>query len=53
MSTPALHPYRVRCAGLEYTTRATGACAAIAEAIRLHGVPGATAKPLRRQGGAA
>lgn len=48
-----LHPYRIRCAGLEYTALATGACAAIADAIRLHGVPGATAKPLRQQGSAA
>jgi len=48
-----MRPYRIRCAGLEYTALATGACAAIADAIRLHGVPCATAKPLRLQGGAA
>lgn len=48
-----LRAYLIKCAGLEYTALATSACAAIADAIRLHGVPGATAKPLRKQGGAA
>lgn len=47
MTAPTLHPYRVRCAGLEYVAMAPSACAAIADAITLHGVAGATAAPLR------
>ena len=43
---PALHPYRVKCAGLEYIALATGAAQAIADAIALHGVPGVSAKPM-------
>lgn len=50
MTTPTLHPYRVRCAGLEYVALAASACAAIADAITLHGVTGATAAPLRLRG---
>lgn len=54
MSTATLKPYLVRCAGLEYVALATGAAHAIADAIALHGVPGASARPLRlQQGGAA
>lgn len=44
--TPALHPYRVKCAGLEYIALATGAAQAIADAIALHGARGASAKPI-------
>ncbi len=43
---PALHPYRVKCAGLEYIALATGACEAIADAIGLHCVSRVSAKPL-------
>lgn len=50
--TPALHPYRVKCAGIEYIAMATGAAQAIADAIALHGVPGASAKPLVKGGAA-
>ena len=47
---PALRPYRIRAAGLEYVALAATACAAIADAITLHGVAGATAAPLRLRG---
>lgn len=49
--TPALHPYRIRCAGLEYIALATGGAQAIADAIALHGARGASAMPMK--GGAA
>lgn len=49
---PALHPYRIRCAGLEYIALATGAAQAIADAIALHGVAGVSAKPLVLRGAA-
>lgn len=42
--TPTLHPYHVRCAGLEYTAWATSACKAIENAIALHCVNGASAR---------
>jgi len=45
--TPAMHPYRVKCAGLEYIALATGAAQAIADAIALHCVRGASARPLK------
>lgn len=48
---PALRAYRVHCAGLQYIALATGAAQAIANAIALHGAPGASAQPLK--GGAA
>lgn len=51
MTAPALRPYRIRCAGLEYIALATGAAQAIADAIGLHGVCGASAMPMK--GGAA
>lgn len=41
--TPTFHTYRVCAAGLEYLAQATSTCAAIADAIRLHGVRAATA----------
>lgn len=44
--TAPLRAYRVTCAGLEYVALATGAAQAIADAIGLHGVAGASAKPL-------
>lgn len=50
--TPALHPYRVKCAGLEYIALATGAAQAIADAIALHGVPRVSAKPVLKGGAA-
>ena len=37
MNAP-LHPYRIRCAGLEYTALAPSACLAIEAAMALHGV---------------
>ena len=46
----ALYPYRVRCAGLEYVALAASACAAIADAITLHGVAGASAQPFAKTG---
>lgn len=45
--THTLRPYRVRCAGLEYIALATGAAQAIADAIALHCVRGASARPLK------
>lgn len=42
----ALHPYRVKCAGLECIALATGAAQAIADAIALHSARGASAKPI-------
>lgn len=48
---PALRPYLVRCAGLEYIALASSACMAIDQAIALHHVNGASAK--RLTGGAA
>lgn len=50
---PALHPYRVRCAGLEYVALATGACMAIEQALALHGLRKVSAQPMRLKGGAA
>ena len=50
MTAPTLHPYRVRCAGLEYVALAASACAAIADAIALHGVAGASAQPFAKTG---
>ena len=44
--TPALHQYRVHCAGLQYITWARSACEAILSAIDLHGVPAASARRL-------
>ncbi len=49
MSVPALRPYRIRCAGLEYIALANGAAQAVADAIALHGVHGATAAPLHQR----
>ena len=49
-TTPALRPYRIRCAGLEYVALAASACAAIADAITLHGVAGASAQPFAKTG---
>lgn len=46
MTAPALHPYRIRCAGLEYITLASGGAQAIADAIALHAVPRVSAKPM-------
>lgn len=43
MTPPALHPYRVHCAGLQYITLARSACAAMVSAIDLHGVPATSA----------
>lgn len=53
MTTPALRPYRITCAGLEYIALATSAFQAIADAITLHGARIASASPMRSQGGAA
>ncbi len=44
--TPALHRYRIHCAGLQYITRARSACEAIISAIDLHGVPATSARRL-------
>lgn len=44
--TPALHPYRVHCAGLQYITLARSACMAIMDAMELHGVHAASARRL-------
>ena len=52
MTTPALRPYRITCAGLEYIALATGACQAIADAITLHGAATVSARPLRAGGAA-
>lgn len=52
MTARPMRPYLVRCAGLEYVALATGSCAAIADAIALHGALRASAKPWR-MGGAA
>lgn len=49
-NTPALRPYRIRCAGLEYIALATGPAQAIADAIALHGVAGASAQPFAKTG---
>ena len=37
--TPALHPYRVHCAGLQYITLARSACEAMISAIDLPSAP--------------
>ena len=58
MNTPATHAptlrpyraYRIRCAGLEYIALATGPAQAIADAITLHGVAGASAQPFAKTG---
>lgn len=55
MNTPATHAptlraYRIRAAGLEYIALAASACAAIADAITLHGVAGASAQPFAKTG---
>ena len=44
--TPALHPYRVHCAGLQYIAMAASACMAIMCAMELHGVHAASARRL-------
>jgi hypothetical protein len=44
MSTPTLHPYRIRCAGLEYIAMATSAGMACIDAMELHGVAAASAR---------
>ena len=44
--TPALHPYRVHCAGLQYIAMAASACMAIMGAMELHGVHAASARRL-------
>lgn len=44
MNAPTLHPYRIRCAGLEYIAMATSACMAIDNAIALHCANGASAR---------
>lgn len=41
-----LHPYRIRCAGLEYTALAPSACLAIEAAMALHGTHNASARRL-------
>lgn len=41
-----LHPYRVRCAGLEFDTLAASSCAAMIAAFDLHGVPASSARRL-------
>lgn len=53
MTAPTLRPYRITVAGLEYIALATGPCAAIADAMALHGARTITAKPLRLAGGVA
>lgn len=53
MTAPALRPYVITCAGLQYVALATGACQAIADAMLLHGTQIVAAKPLRQTGGAA
>lgn len=53
MTDPTLRPYRITVAELEYIALATGPCAAIADAMLLHGAQTITAKPLRLQGSAA
>lgn len=50
--TPALHPYLITVAGLEYIALATGAAQAIADALALHGPQTVTARPLRKGGAA-
>ena len=51
MTAPTLRPYHITVAGLEYIALATGPCAAIADAMLLHGA--AIAKATGQQGGAA
>ena len=46
MSTPTLRPYHVTCAGLEYVAMATSAGMACIDAMELHGVAAASARPL-------
>ena len=53
MTAPALRPYRITCAGLQYIALATSACAAIVAAMTLHGTHIVAAKPLRQTGGTA
>ena len=43
VATPTLHPYHVRCAGLEYIAMATSAGMAAIDAMELHGVAAASA----------
>lgn len=45
----ALRPYRVSCAGLEYIALATSAGMACIDAMELHGVAAASARPLEVQ----
>lgn len=52
MTARPMRPYLVRCAGLEYIALATGPCAAIADAIALHGARSASAKPWQIGGAA-
>lgn len=42
-----MRPFLIHCAGQEYTALAPSACMAIVQAMALHGVHGASAKPLR------
>lgn len=42
-------PFHVRCAGLEYIAMATSAGMAIMDAMELHGVRAASAKPAGQQ----
>ena len=44
--TPALHRYRIHCAGLQYITLARSACEAMLSAFDLHGFPAASARRL-------
>ena len=46
MTRRPLHHYLVRCAGLEYITLATSAGMACIDAMELHGVSGASARPV-------
>lgn len=46
MNRPTLHRYLVSCAGLQYITLATSAGMACIDAMELHGVSGASARPV-------
>lgn len=46
MNRATMHPYLVRCAGLEFITLATSAGMACIDAMELHGVSGASARPV-------
>lgn len=47
--TPALRPFLVRCAGLEFIAMAPSAGIACIDAMTLHGAHAATAKPVEVQ----